>query len=55
MKVTKVKVTDLIYAMEKFLESGTDYVDIELLSSKNTIKFSTSVFEEGETTEILSA
>jgi len=54
MKVTKIKITDLVYALEAYIEQGTEYLDVEILPTKNTIKFSESHFDE-EQTEIYSA
>lgn len=55
MKATNLKITDLIYALEQFLDAGIKYLDAEVLPSKNILKFSNSSFEEDIQTEIPSA
>lgn len=52
MKVTKVKVTDLVRTMELFLKRQIEYIDVEIMESQNIIRFTTSQFEDKQELDI---
>lgn len=48
MKVTKLKVDRLLYLLNRLRESGIEYVDAEVILSKNTLKLNPSKIEVKE-------
>ena len=52
MKVTKININDLLATIEIYLQQGIQYIDAEIIESKNTIRFTTSFFEDNQESEI---